>query len=31
MISGGLSHPQQRLATHHFDTIEKALSKKEVI
>lgn len=30
MIEVGLSHPQQKLAAHHFDTIEKALTKKEV-
>ncbi|XP_019858436.1 PREDICTED: inverted formin-2-like [Amphimedon queenslandica] len=29
MIEVGLSHPQQKLAAHHFDTIEKALTKKE--
>lgn len=30
MVSVGLSHSEQKLAAHHFDTIEKALTKKEV-
>ena len=30
MIKVGLSHPQQKLEAHHFDTLEKALTKKEV-
>lgn len=30
MIQTGLTHPKQCLATHHLDTIEKTLTKKEV-